>query len=373
MGAPTGERTSASRPALLEGFFGGVPAVASIVLGVVFVVLLGMVDGLTSDLNLAPFAVMPVALVAWNAGRRWGLAVAALAAVSTQVSDLSAGSGLLPWWNAAVWFAVLAAIVSLLGALQDGAQRQRQRLVQEAEVSDDLRSQNEMKNTLLHAVSHDLKGPLAGILGAMQTVRRAELIGLKDEQREELYTVIEQAGAKAARLVDDLLDLDRLGRGQLTPERVPTDVVALAERAATEVPSLEGHEVRIDGDRVLAEIDAAKVERIVENLLVNAGRHTPPGSEIHVAVERTKGGVTLVVEDDGPGVPEALKDEVFEPFRQGQAARGGVGIGLSLVKRFAELHGGDAHVEDRPGGGARFVVELPANVEPVRTPTAQAV
>jgi signal transduction histidine kinase len=76
-------------------------------------------------------------------------------------------------------------------------------------------------------------------------------------------------------------------------------------------------------------------------------------------------GVTLVVEDEGPGVPNEMKDAIFEPFRQGESARGGVGIGLSLVYRFARLHGGDAHVEDRDGGGARFVVTLPGQVEHV--------
>ena len=88
-----------------------------------------------------------------------------------------------------------------------------------------------MKNTLLHAVSHDLKGPLAGVLGAMQTIRRAEKLHLTDKEMDDLYGVIEQAGAKAARLVEDLLDLDRLDRGQLEPQREPTDVESIADRA----------------------------------------------------------------------------------------------------------------------------------------------
>jgi signal transduction histidine kinase len=356
----------------LDGFFGGVSPTTSVVLGIVFVVALGFVDRTTGNrISLAPFAMMPVALVTWNAGWRWGLTIAALAAMATQVVGAHAiegdASAFLPWWNAAVWFGVMACVVWLMGALEDAAARQRLQLQAETELSDDLRQQNEVKNTLLHAVSHDMKGPLAGILGAMQTIRRAEQIGLTDDQLEDLYQVIEQAGSKAARLVDDLLDLDRLDRGQLQPERGLMDVVALATRTAGEVPTLAGRPVTVEGEHVLANLDAAKIERIVENLLANAARHTPDGTPIRVQVGSVREGVVLVVEDEGPGVPDDLKDLVFEPFRQGEHPRGGVGIGLSLVRRFAELHGGSAHVEDRPGGGARFVVALPGAVE---VPTA---
>jgi signal transduction histidine kinase len=159
--------------------------------------------------------------------------------------------------------------------------------------------------------------------------------------------------------VDDLLDLDRLSRGQLRIEREPTDVVGLARRAAKELPTLAGHPVRVDGPDVLADVDGPKVERIIDNLLGNAARHTSPGTPIQVEVVPEGDGITVVVEDQGPGVPDPIKEAVFEAFQQGQAARGGVGIGLSLVRRFAELHGGSARVEDRRGGGARFVVRIP--------------
>ena len=109
----------------------------------------------------------------------------------------------------------------------------------------------------------------------------------------------------------------------------------------------------------MANIDAAKVERIVENLLANATRHTPAASRIWVRVTASDDGVLIVVEDDGTGVPDELKEAIFEPFRQGPGPAStspGVGVGLSLVARFAELHGGRAWVEDRPDGGASFHV-----------------
>ncbi|MGZ4150522.1 MAG: sensor histidine kinase, partial [Actinomycetota bacterium] len=136
--------------------------------------------------------------------------------------------------------------------------------------------------------------------------------------------------------------------------------------------ALAGHPVTVDGQHVLADVDGGKVERIVENLLVNAGRHTPAGTPIHLGVERSRRGIVLVVEDEGPGVPDDLKEHVFDAFRQGEHANGGVGIGLSLVQRFAELHEGTARVEDRDGGGARFVVELPGEVR-APAPRAEAV
>jgi signal transduction histidine kinase len=363
----------------LEVFFGGRPAWLVAVLGVLFVTAVGMIDVAASlDVSLAPFYLMPVLLVTWNVGRTWGIVVAGLAAVATQLADVRTlgSAGIILSWNAVVWFAVLVFVVWLLSALKSAVVSQGRELTAQTETSDDLREQNEVKDTLLHAVSHDLKGPLAGILGAMQTIRRAERLHLTDEQIDDLYKVIEQSGAKAARLVDDLLDLDRLSRGQLRPERESTDLVALSRRAAAEVPALEGHPVSVEGDAVLVDVDPGKVERIVENLLGNAGRHTPAGTPIHVEVHAQPAGAVLIVEDEGTGVPDDLKAEVFEPFHQGRESRGGVGIGLSLVRRFAELHGGGAHVEDRDGGGARFVVVLPGAVraiEPLPAPTLRAV
>jgi two-component system OmpR family sensor kinase len=126
---------------------------------------------------------------------------------------------------------------------------------------------------------------------------------------------------------------------------------------------MESHPIRIEASQVLVDVDAAKIERMIENLLVNVRRHTPAGTAAHIRVEGRSNGVVLVIEDEGPGIPDELKEVLFEPFRQGAGAGGrGVGIGLSLVKKFAELHGGTAHVEDGEQGGARFVITLPGDV-----------
>ena len=103
---------------------------------------------------------------------------------------------------------------------------------------------------------------------------------------------------------------------------------------------------------------------------MNAARYTPPGTAVLVQITARPDGIDLVVEDDGSGIPDELKDVLFEPFRQGEDSSGrGMGIGLSLVQRFAELHGGSARIEDAAAGGARFVVELPGEVTPLGKPT----
>jgi signal transduction histidine kinase len=116
---------------------------------------------------------------------------------------------------------------------------------------------------------------------------------------------------------------------------------------------------------VQAEIDSAKVERIVENLIVNAVKHTPPASSIHVRLDTDGDDLLLAVEDDGHGISDEHKQAVFETFNRGAKAHSaapGAGIGLSLVARFAEAHGGRAWVEDREGGGASLRVLLPGCV-----------
>jgi K+-sensing histidine kinase KdpD len=239
----------------------------------------------------------------------------------------------------------------------------RTALGREREAAARLRALDEMKTTFLHAVSHELRTPLAAILGSALTLDRDD-IQLSEEDARDLVRRLASNARRLDRLLGDLLDLDRLDRGILEPKRRVVDVGDVL-RSAANSPALADHPVDVIAPRLLADIDQAMLERIVENLLANAARHTPAGTRVWVRVERAPGGLTLVVEDAGPGVPEALRGGVFEPFRQGpqQAMHSpGVGIGLSLVAQFARLHHGRAWVEDRLGGGARFMVFLAADV-----------
>lgn len=367
-------RLPANRPILraTRGFFDVRSTTLVVVLGAAFIGVVCGIDVLTGPgLSLAQFYLMPIGLVTWNLGRRWG-AVAVVTAVAAGiladvVSDPSLGTldpG--PYWNAMVRFFVFIVFAVLLDTLRTIIDEQWERVESESEVSSGLRDLNDAKDTLLHAVSHDLKSPLAGIIGAMQTIRRDDELHLTDDERESLYEVVEQSGHKMDRLIDDLLDLDRIDRGKLHPQRRPTDIGDLARQIVRESHGLTAHPVRIRSAAILVDIDPVKVERVLDNLLLNAARHTPAGTPIRVDVRAApEGGAFLTVEDDGPGVPDELKDVLFEPFRQGENSSGrGVGIGLSLVRRFAELHGGTATVEDHEGGGARFVIFLPGEVTP---------
>jgi signal transduction histidine kinase len=215
-----------------------------------------------------------------------------------------------------------------------------------------------MKTTFLHAVSHDLRSPLTSIMGSAGTLERYDLP--PDQQRALLGGIIRGAD-KLRRLLDDLLDLDRFDEGRLTLDFETIDVSELVRSAVASADLPEEREVTIDVEAVEVAIDGQKVERIVENLLINACRHTGPDVPIWVRVRRREGGVLLIVEDAGPGVPSTSRASIFEPFRRGPGTdqMSGSGIGLSLVSRFAELHHGRAWVQERVGGGASFRVFLP--------------
>ncbi len=355
-----------------RGFFDGKSPLLVAVLGLAFIAVVSVLDYLTGpELSLSLLYLMPIGLVTWNLGRRWGAAAVVVSTVAALVSDVLSSPSTsttdpVPYWNGIVRFAVFLAAAMLLDTLRSIIDAQWGLVDEEAGRSSDLREMNDVKDTLLHAVSHDLKGPLAGILGAMQTIRRDDELHLTADEREALYEVIEHSGRKMNRLIDDLLDLDRIDRGKVHPQRRPTDVGELARRVVSDTAQLDDHPVRVRADAVMVEVDPSKVERVIENLLVNAARYTPPGTAVLVQITARPDGIDLVVEDDGPGIPDELKDVLFEPFRQGEDSSGrGMGIGLSLVQRFAELHGGSARIEDAATGGARFVVELPGAVTPL--------
>jgi PAS domain S-box-containing protein len=245
----------------------------------------------------------------------------------------------------------------------------RRALELEQEATQRLLALDRMKNTFLDAVSHELRTPLAAIVGIGLTLEhKADNLAAQD--RTDLYARLVVNARKLDRLLNDLLDLDRLTHGIVAPKRRPTDVAALAARIADDWAVLNGRRPKVVAEPVTVCLDPGKVERIIENLLANAARHTPQDTSVWVRVERPPGGdgVLLAVEDAGAGVPAELRDSVFEPFRQGPGApphAPGVGIGLTLVARFAELHGGRAWVEEREGGGSSFRVLIPDSPQEV--------
>ncbi len=255
------------------------------------------------------------------------------------------------------------------GVMMDVTERRRaeedlrRALELERDAGDRLRALDDMKNTFLHAVSHELRTPLSAVLGFALTLERADL-DLPEEEARDIAGRIAANARKLERLLSDLLDLDRLDRGIVEPKLHQVDLVELVRGVVRESDLSGQRSVELDTEPVVVGLDAAKVERIVENLLANALRHTPVGSRVWVRVRPVRGGAEVLVEDDGPGVPDELRETVFDAFVRGPDApihAPGVGVGLSLVGRFATLHGGRAWVDERRGGGASFHVFLPRN------------
>jgi len=184
-------------------------------------------------------------------------------------------------------------------------------------------------------------------------------VDLSRKEQQEMMRAVAANARKLERMLSDLLDLDRLTRGTIRLRLVPAELGSLVRAVVEGAGFTETHPVHVETHPMVLPVDGPKVERILENLLANAVKYTPDGTPIWVTVKRISEGALLTVEDAGPGVPDVMRDLIFEPFQQGSNRREhspGVGIGLSLVARFAELHGGRAWVEDRPGGGACFRV-----------------
>ncbi|MEX1162143.1 MAG: PAS domain-containing sensor histidine kinase [Nitriliruptor sp.] len=257
----------------------------------------------------------------------------------------------------------------VLGIAQDVTDRRRQEralasaLELERAAATRLRRVDELRQVFLQAVSHELRTPLTAILG-FAAILRDHGGEMPPTHARTLADRIHRQGLRIQRLLDDLLDVDRLSRGVLTLERVRTDL-AVVVRAMCAEHGDAGVEVITSPTPVA--VDPQKIERIVENLLSNARRHAGPdaGVRVTVVLAGPGGPALLVVEDDGPGVPVELRTTIFEPFEQGPRAEGapspGTGIGLTLVAAFAELHGGRARVDTGDLGGARFTIEIPTD------------
>jgi PAS domain S-box-containing protein len=236
-------------------------------------------------------------------------------------------------------------------------------LDRERAAAEHLRTLDELKSGFLQAVSHDLRTPLASVLGISLTLKRGRG-QLSPADVNDLLDRLAANARKLDRILTGLLDLDRLDRGIVELRRERVDLARLVAGVVDEAGEelLAAHPVSLELRPIQIMADAAKVERIVENLLANAARHTDPGTPIWVRVEPGDRGALLCVDDAGPGIPTEQRESIFRPFQRGPGAATyapGSGVGLALVAQIASLHDGQAWVEDRAGGGASFRVLLP--------------
>lgn len=231
---------------------------------------------------------------------------------------------------------------------------------QERREVEHLRELDRWQHLFTAAAAHDLRSPLAGIRAFAETLLEREA-DLDLEQRRHFLRRIMATTDRITRLLDSLRELDRATRGLLELFREPTDLDGLVREVIEQV-DLGGHEVIIATDPVRLLVDADRLGQVLAHLVDNAVTHTPPGTHVRVQLQARDGGAQLVVEDDGPGVPDEVVDRVFAPFvaHPVHGEEAGNGLGLSLVALFVDMHGGTVHHERAPSGGARFVVDLPS-------------
>ena len=228
-----------------------------------------------------------------------------------------------------------------------------------------------LRKTLLDCVSHELKTPLAAIGAASQELLRLAPNPQDPQMLQQLASEIRDGSHRLNRVVNNLLDMNRLESGVIRPKREWCEVRELLQSAVEiETESIGGRNVRFDvPEKIpLALLDHALIEQAVAKLLANAASYTPGRLPIEMAAEFRGERLLISVSDRGPGLPVGAVERVFEKFYRGDGRKaGGLGLGLSIARGFVEAHGGTLAAENRDGGGARFIITLPVCVSDPKT------
>ena len=268
----------------------------------------------------------------------------------------------LPWL---IVFTTVALLGSWLAVGQRRALAERRELlVREQQARQLAEDANRTKDEFLAILGHELRNPLGAVVSALTVLDRDSA---SEEQRRAMLQILRRQVRQLQRLVEDLVDVARLATGKISLVTHAVDVGELVASTTAAFRAAEGHHHRVDctvlSVTVLA--DPQRLEQMLWNLLANAAKFTPDGGRIQVMVERTASEAVLRVRDTGQGIGADLLPRIFDVFVQGQRgldrARGGLGIGLTLVRRIVELHGGDVAVASGGVGlGSEFTIRLPA-------------
>jgi PAS domain S-box-containing protein len=237
---------------------------------------------------------------------------------------------------------------------------------------EDLREADRRKDEFLGMLAHELRNPLAAIMNAGDLLNRT----IGDGGPHKLIGVVQRQTRVLARMVDDLLDVSRVTLGKIQLAREPmilAEPVTRAVDAMREAATRAGLEVKleIDAEPIWIDGDTTRLEQVVTNLLANAVKFTPGGGSISVTVTGEDGLGVVRVRDPGIGIPKALLPRVFDLFTQGETSldrsRSGLGIGLALVRKIVQMHGGEVTASSAgPGRGSEFTVRLPAQADYAR-------
>lgn len=245
-------------------------------------------------------------------------------------------------------------------------------ITESKQVEEALKDGDRRKDEFLATLAHELRNPLAPIRSALEVMRRAD----SKEQDQQAREIIERQLLQIIRLVDDLLDISRITQGKINLLTETVELRRVIEMALETVrPAINaaGHtlEVSLPDEPVYLDADETRLTQVFLNLLTNSARYTDPGGKISIEAEFGENQVGVCIRDTGQGISPELLPHVFDLFTQGSPARksgqGGLGIGLSLVKRLTEMHGGtvEAH-SDGLGTGSKFIIRLPLATEQKR-------
>jgi PAS domain S-box-containing protein len=246
-----------------------------------------------------------------------------------------------------------------------GASKIARDITEQKRLTRELEEASRLKDEFLATLSHELRTPLNAVLGYLQMLRTP---GIDPEARERAEAVIERNGRLLTKLVSDIFDMSSIAAGKVQLNLRECDVVTIVDAALDVVrPAAMAKGVQIvrtfHETRVPITADPDRLQQVFWNLLANAVKFTPRGGRVTVALSVAQGDVEVAVEDTGAGIDRASLPYIFQRFRQGQSARGtqqGLGLGLSLVRHFVELHGGTVHAESEgPWRGSTFRVTLP--------------
>ncbi|MBC7995079.1 MAG: DUF4118 domain-containing protein, partial [Rhizobacter sp.] len=224
-----------------------------------------------------------------------------------------------------------------------------------------------LRNSLLAAISHDLRTPLAALVGMADSLALVQ--PTPTGAQGEIITSMREAALRMNSLVNNLLDMARLQSG---PVQLNRQWQPLEELVGSAIKAMSGSldptrlRVSLPEDLPLLNIDAVLLERVLCNLLENAAKYTPAGSPIEISATTSSSQVTVRVEDHGPGLPKGREEALFQMFERGrkESAAPGVGLGLAICRAIVQAHGGTIRGETRPGGGARFSFDLPRGTPP---------
>jgi two-component system sensor histidine kinase KdpD len=257
-------------------------------------------------------------------------------------------------------------VLTVVAKQAAGLVRQRE-LAAEASRAEAIEKADELRRSLLSAVSHDLRTPLAGAKAAVSSLR-SEDVDFSEEDTAELLATVEESIDQLTALVDNLLDSSRLAAGAVRPELDRVYLEEVVQRAllsigrgATGFGPAGLDRVKVDVGEAVAIADVGLLERVVANLIDNALRYAPD-SMVRVNAGRVGRRVLINIIDEGPGVPRGSEDQLFEPFQRlgDRVNKSGVGLGLSVARGFVEAMGGSISATDTPGGGLTVVIELDA-------------